>query len=736
MATKTEWSCPICCDTEDGIAHVTPCHHHFCLGCIMRWAARTSNCPLCRGPMDEVRFSVRGENDYLQCVVSSEVSPQDNSQADRAPDDLANSSLHHAAPSPPSSPQETAYQEEQGAAGTEARDIMSGLQPAVWAELFRQDKRLLNPVLPWLRQRLEAIFGEQWWLATGIEALLLQALCFCGLDEEAMLEQLQPGLQEHTASLVHDLIDVVMHRCSDEALRMLQSFSASQEEEDDGHAANSDSTTSTIENLTKTVSEQNKIQTEKIENIAKTQKETMENMSKTQNKTMTETIEKMTKVADRVRQYEDSLSHPIGVAAIENLTKTVSEQNKIQTEKIENIAKTQKETMENMSKTQNKTMTETIEKMTKAIVQQNETILHKLLEKLSEIGKESYSSPAQTQVAAQAQIPDQTQVQAQIPAQAPVAAQAQLPDQTQGAARTKVTAIKKKYRPMRPTKGKQDSLRGFLWLCLCNYGENMRRWDKKPTSALQARVLELQAAECRPQFAFTWRGVQYTWNRLPQGWKHSPTICHGLIQTALEKGGAPEHLQYIDDIIVWGNTAKEVFQKGKKIIEILLEAGFAVKRGKVKGPAQDIQFLGIEWQDGRRQIPMDVINKITAMSPPTNKNETQAFLGVVGFWRMHIPGYSQIVKPLYEVTRKKNEFTWGPEQRQAFEQIKQEIVRAVALGPVRRGQDIKNVLYTAAGDNGPTWSLWQKGPGETRGRPLGFWSQLNGKMAVARFQWM
>ncbi|KAK4823427.1 hypothetical protein QYF61_002113 [Mycteria americana] len=43
------------------------------------------------------------------------------------------------------------------------------------------------------------------------------------------------------------------------------------------------------------------------------------------------------------------------------------------------------------------------------------------------------------------------------------------------------------------------------------------------------------AAECRPQFAFMWRGVQYTWNRLPQGWKHSPTICHGLIQMVLEQ---------------------------------------------------------------------------------------------------------------------------------------------------------------------------------------------------------
>ncbi|XP_014748632.1 PREDICTED: endogenous retrovirus group K member 19 Pol protein-like [Sturnus vulgaris] len=93
------------------------------------------------------------------------------------------------------------------------------------------------------------------------------------------------------------------------------------------------------------------------------------------------------------------------------------------------------------------------------------------------------------------------------------------------------------------------------------------------------------AVECRPQFAFTRRGVQYTWNRLPQGWKHILTICHGLIQATLEKGGAPEYLQYIDDIIVWGDMAMEAFQKGEKIIQILLGAGFAIKKNKVKGPA-------------------------------------------------------------------------------------------------------------------------------------------------------
>ncbi|KFV93594.1 hypothetical protein N326_03043, partial [Eurypyga helias] len=200
------------------------------------------------------------------------------------------------------------------------------------------------------------------------------------------------------------------------------------------------------------------------------------------------------------------------------------------------------------------------------------------------------------------------------------------------------------------------------------------------------------AAKCRPQFAFTWRGSQYTWNRLPQGWKHSPTICHGCIQTTLEQGAAPEHLPYIDDIIAQGDTA-DSFEKGKKITQILPKAGFAIKQNKFKGPAQEIQSSVLKWQDGCCQIPMDMINKITAMSPPMSKKETQAFLGLVGFWRMRIPNYNQIVSPLSAVTQKKNYFKWGPEQLQAFGQVKQEIVHAIALGPVWTEPEVKNVLY-------------------------------------------
>ncbi|TRZ05936.1 hypothetical protein HGM15179_021171 [Zosterops borbonicus] len=159
--------------------------------------------------------------------------------------------------------------------------------------------------------------------------------------------------------------------------------------------------------------------------------------------------------------------------------------------------------------------------------------------------------------------------------------------------------------------------------------------------------------------------------------------------------------------------AMEVFEKGEKIIWIVLEAGF-INKSKVKGPAREIQFLGVKWQDGQHQIPTEVIHKIIMMSPLTTKKETQGFLGAIGFWRMHIPEYSQIVSPLYLVIRKKNNFHWGPEQQHSFAQMKQEIAHAVALGLVRTGPDVKNVLYSAAGNHGLSWNLWQKVPGETQ----------------------
>lgn len=80
------------------------------------------------------------------------------------------------------------------------------------------------------------------------------------------------------------------------------------------------------------------------------------------------------------------------------------------------------------------------------------------------------------------------------------------------------------------------------------------------------------------------------------------------------------------------------------------------------------------------------------MYPPANKKETQTFIGVVGYRRMHILDYTLTVNAFYQVSQWKSNFTWGSEQQQAFEPIKQEILHAVALETVQTGQDVKKHL--------------------------------------------
>ena len=69
--------------------------------------------------------------------------------------------------------------------------------------------------------------------------------------------------------------------------------------------------------------------------------------------------------------------------------------------------------------------------------------------------------------------------------------------------------------------------------------------------------------EDKPQFTFTWEGTQYTFNRLPQGYKHSPTIAHNALAKLLDAVEVPSGVyiyQYIDGILVGGDNKEQVGQ--------------------------------------------------------------------------------------------------------------------------------------------------------------------------------
>ncbi|NWT73468.1 TOPRS ligase, partial [Prunella himalayana] len=223
-AMGTEWSCPICHDEQEGVAYVIPCGHEFCMGCILRWAEKKPECPLCRRLIESVRFSLQ-EQKYLECVITPQgESLENSSQAERSLGLLDGNSCQRPGAVPVQGIPSPA---EQGPAGTEA---VGSLLPKVWAELFQKEEHVLDPMLPWLRQRLEAIYGSQWWLAVRAENSILYSLCICGPDEEVMVQMLQPLLEEYTEQLVDATVSFIVGQCSEEAQRLLHSHVAGKED--------------------------------------------------------------------------------------------------------------------------------------------------------------------------------------------------------------------------------------------------------------------------------------------------------------------------------------------------------------------------------------------------------------------------------------------------------------------------------------------------------------------------
>ncbi|KFP35655.1 hypothetical protein N324_11589, partial [Chlamydotis macqueenii] len=191
--------------------------------------------------------------------------------------------------------------------------------------------------------------------------------------------------------------------------------------------------------------------------------------------------------------------------------------------------------------------------------------------------------------------------------------------------------------------------------------------------------------EDRDRFAFTWEGQQYTFTRLPQGYKHSPTLAHHALAQELEKIPKPEAVdvyQYIDDILVGGKEIKEVETTHQNIISHLENLGLQIPPEKVQKSSQEVKFLGIWWKGGMACIPLHTLTSLDQVKMPESKKDLQQALGLLVFWRKHIPDFSIIARPLYDLLRKGVKWEWTPSQEEAMQLLIFEAMAHQALSPI------------------------------------------------------
>ncbi|GJU83383.1 putative reverse transcriptase domain-containing protein [Tanacetum coccineum] len=92
-----------------------------------------------------------------------------------------------------------------------------------------------------------------------------------------------------------------------------------------------------------------------------------------------------------------------------------------------------------------------------------------------------------------------------------------------------------------------------------------------------------------------------------------------------------------------------------------------------------VQFLGHLIDSQGLHVHPAKIKAVKNCTSPTTPTEVRQFLGLTGYYRRFIKGFSKIAKPLTKLTQKNKNYIWGEEQESSFQLLKQKLCEAPIL---------------------------------------------------------
>lgn len=98
----------------------------------------------------------------------------------------------------------------------------------------------------------------------------------------------------------------------------------------------------------------------------------------------------------------------------------------------------------------------------------------------------------------------------------------------------------------------------------------------------------------------------FTFTRLLQGCKHSPSLAHHAFAQELETISIEgvKIYQYIDDILIGGREVEPVQTTQTNTISPLEGLRLKISPEKMQSPSNEVKFLGIRWKGGTACIPI------------------------------------------------------------------------------------------------------------------------------------
>ncbi|KAJ0567123.1 putative nucleotidyltransferase, Ribonuclease H [Helianthus annuus] len=166
---------------------------------------------------------------------------------------------------------------------------------------------------------------------------------------------------------------------------------------------------------------------------------------------------------------------------------------------------------------------------------------------------------------------------------------------------------------------------------------------------------------------------------MPFGLTNAPAVFMDLMNRVCKPFLDRFVIVFIDDVLIYSKSKTEHAQHLRLVLELLQGNQLYAKFSKCGFWLEEVQFLGHIVNSQGIHVDSAKIEAVKSWITPKNPTEVRSFLGLAGYYRRFIEGFSKIAVPLTALTHKDKPFVWGIEQESAFQILKHKLCNAPVL---------------------------------------------------------